>query len=119
MYTSSGRNAKNRESTVHPRDRCGIRFQVDIINSGRSIGLMGPNIVLKLAHPYPENALIINCIAQHEELSSGSTNADILDWWQDDIPTPLKLFLSAMSSMLLYRIVLAAAFFQKCGDQIR
>jgi len=98
MYTSSGRNAKNKENVVQPRDRCGNKFQVDNIRSGSSMGRTGPNTVLKPAHPKPDNALISNCTAQHEELNSGRAIAVIFDWWQDDIlPTPLRLLLLARS----------------------
>ncbi len=32
------------------------------------------------AHPQPDKALIISCIAQHEEPSSGSISAVTFDW---------------------------------------
>mmetsp|Transcript_23076 Transcript_23076/g.36224 ORF Transcript_23076/g.36224 Transcript_23076/m.36224 type:complete len:136 (-) Transcript_23076:128-535(-) len=60
ISTSSGRNAKNSDTNVHPRGLCGSNFQVEMSNSGSKIGRIGPKKVLNPAHPHPERALMTN-----------------------------------------------------------
>ena len=79
VCTSSGRKAKNKDKIVHPIGLCDDNFQVENNNRDSKIGRTGPRTLLKPAQPQPDKALISSCIAQHEELSSGSATAVILD----------------------------------------
>ena len=123
----SGNNVNSSESLVHLRDLCGKSLYVDKSNKGSINGLIGPSHVLKPTQPNPVRALMISCIAQQLDDSSGRMTAvanvvSVLhgDPWEKNIFSKLDDVLLIRACCITNHMTeLMINLYQNVGDHIK